>query len=259
MPRRIALYDSCVLYPAPLRDLLVRLAGAGLVQARWTDEIHEEWIRSVLESRPDLSRERLERTRDLMNEHILGSVVIGYERHISSIVLPDADDRHVAAAAIEARAEVIVTVNLRDFPDTVLSGHGIRAVHPDDLVRQLLDEDEETVCAVVRRQRLDLTNPPQTIDQLLDTLAKQGLVNAVTRLRQFAEFCRWVASNWRFNPSIAWDYSARSQLCETYRPGCMTFGRNRQKATGRDDCTGAERGRPARHGSVTRAARSLFR
>jgi hypothetical protein len=55
MPELIAIYDSCVLYPAPLRDLLVRLARAGLFRARWTDTIHDEWIRNVLENRPDIS------------------------------------------------------------------------------------------------------------------------------------------------------------------------------------------------------------
>jgi hypothetical protein len=80
VPELVALLDSCVLYPAPLRDLLVRLAGAGLLRARWTNEIHDEWISSVLANRPDLTRERLERTRDLTNEHILDSVVTGYSR-----------------------------------------------------------------------------------------------------------------------------------------------------------------------------------
>ena len=48
----IVLYDACVLYPAPLRDLLVRLALTDLFQARWTDAIHEEWVRNVLADRP---------------------------------------------------------------------------------------------------------------------------------------------------------------------------------------------------------------
>ena len=73
-----ALYDSCVLYPAPLRDLLVRLGGTGLFRARWTNQIHDEWIRNLLENRTDLSRERLERTRDLMNDNIFDSLVVSY-------------------------------------------------------------------------------------------------------------------------------------------------------------------------------------
>jgi hypothetical protein len=60
-----ALYDACVLYPAPLRDLLMRLAVTDLFHARWTDAIHEEWMRNLLADRPDLSRARIERTRAL--------------------------------------------------------------------------------------------------------------------------------------------------------------------------------------------------
>jgi hypothetical protein len=58
-----AVFDACVLYPAPLRDLLMHLALTDLFRAKWTDQIHDEWIRSVLEQRPDLRREQLERTR----------------------------------------------------------------------------------------------------------------------------------------------------------------------------------------------------
>ncbi len=47
-------YDACVLYPAPLRDLLMRLALTDLYRARWTDMIHAEWTRDILKQRPDL-------------------------------------------------------------------------------------------------------------------------------------------------------------------------------------------------------------
>jgi NAD dependent epimerase/dehydratase family enzyme len=52
-----AIYDACVLYPAPLRDLLIRLAGKGLYRAKWTAEIDDEWKRNLLLNRPDLTRE----------------------------------------------------------------------------------------------------------------------------------------------------------------------------------------------------------
>ena len=72
----------------------MRLAITDLFRARWTDQIHEEWIRSVLEDRPDLTREQLERTRLLMNSHVRDSVVSGYEDLIDGLQLPDPDDRH---------------------------------------------------------------------------------------------------------------------------------------------------------------------
>ena len=146
-----ALYDACVLYPAPLRDLLVRLAGTGLFRARWTQAIHEEWIRNLLADRADLTRERLERTRDLMNTHIFDCLVTDYEDIIPSIKIPDEDDRHVVAAAIRGGADIIVTFNLKDFPASVLLQYSIEAQHPDVFVQRLLDLNETVVCAAIRK------------------------------------------------------------------------------------------------------------
>jgi len=90
-----AILDACVLHPAPLRDLLMHLALTDLFRAKWTDAIHEEWIRSVLENRLDLTREQLERTRQLMNAHVRDCLVTNYEDLIPVLTLPDPDDRHV--------------------------------------------------------------------------------------------------------------------------------------------------------------------
>jgi len=182
-----AVYDANILYPAPLRDLFIRLAHAGLVRARWTEAIHDEWIRNVLADNPSLSLDRLSRTRSLMNEAIRDCLVIGYEDLIESLSLPDPDDRHVLAAAIRADAEVVVTFNLKDFPAGVLASYNIEAQHPDHFLLTLLDADPEPVCAAVRQQREGLRNPPKTAEELLATLEIQGLVQTVARLRQFAE------------------------------------------------------------------------
>src|SRR5688500_11622711 len=125
MATPVVVLDANVLYSAVLRDFLVRLAIVGAMQARWTNEVHEEWIRNVLVNRPDLSRERIERTRDLMNSAVRDSLVTGYESLTQTLALPDANDRHVLAAAIHARAEIIVTFNRKDFPSIALQPHGI--------------------------------------------------------------------------------------------------------------------------------------
>ena len=186
MPLLTALYDACVLYPAPLRDLLVHVAIASPFQARWTLQLQNEWIDSLLENRPELKRERLERTRSLMNQSVRDCLVTGYEDLIPALTLPDPDDRHVLAAAIAARADVIVTFNLSDFPISVLQAYGVEAQHPDDFIRRLLDVAPETVLLAVRRQRESLTNPPKTAEELLDTLEKQGLSSTVAHLRPFS-------------------------------------------------------------------------
>lgn len=107
-------YDACVLYPAPLRDLLMHLALSDMYRARWSDMIHDEWTRHVLANRPDLTPDQLKRTRQLMNAHVRDSLVTGFEYLIPSINLPDPDDRHVVAAALHSGASLVVTFNLKD-------------------------------------------------------------------------------------------------------------------------------------------------
>ena len=132
-----AVYDANILYPAPLRDLFIRLAQAGLVRGRWTEAINDEWVRNLLRVNPALSADRLARTRALMNGAVRDCLVTGYEDLIESLSLPDPDDRHVLAAAIRAGAEVIVTFNLKDFPATTLSSYDLEAKHPDDFLVSL--------------------------------------------------------------------------------------------------------------------------
>jgi hypothetical protein len=62
-----AVYDACVLYPAPLRDFLIRLGLSGRFRARWSAQIHDEWKRNLLLNRPDLTAEQLNRTSALMD------------------------------------------------------------------------------------------------------------------------------------------------------------------------------------------------
>lgn len=180
------LYDACTLYPAPLRDLLMRLALSNLFQARWTDEIHAEWTRSVAANRPDVSAESLARCRRLMNEHVPDSIVVGYESLIPGLNLPDPDDRHVLAAAIHGGAGVIVTFNLGDFPASILADYSIEAMHPDGFITELWDESPTAVIDAVRRQRASLKNPPRTAAELLATLERCGLVECVGKLRPYS-------------------------------------------------------------------------
>lgn len=180
----IVVYDACVLYSAPLRDFLIQLALTDLFRARWTDEIHDEWIRNVLKNRPDLTLERLTRTKNLMNASVRDCLVTGYEAIIPGLQLPDPGDRHVLAAAIRSNADVIVTFNLDDFPTQALAPYGVEAQHPDEFILYLLDLNPAVVCAAAERQRTRLKKPPKTPDEYLDTLLTQGLPQSVTTLRE---------------------------------------------------------------------------
>ena len=120
-----ALLDANVLYPAGLRDLLLRLADRYLFAPLWSADIHAEWMRSLLADRPDIDAGVLDRTRAVMDEHFPDAVVTGYEAIAAGLDLPDPGDRHVLAAAIHGGADMIVT---RSRPDAV-SAQPLRTSH----------------------------------------------------------------------------------------------------------------------------------
>lgn len=180
-----AVYDACVLYPAPLRDFLMWLALSGRFRARWSVEIHNEWKRNLLKNRPDLTAEQLDRTSELMDLAIPDACVSGHEELIEGLTLPDIDDRHVLAAAIRCNASVIVTFNQKDFPVEALSPFGIEAQHPDAFVDNLFDLDPAAVVSAAQKQRSQLKMPPMDVGTYLDLLLRQGLVQSVKALKEF--------------------------------------------------------------------------
>lgn len=154
------LLDSCVLYPAPVRDLLLQLASKGLFRGRWTKQIQDEWIRNLLENRPDLNRNQLERTCILMNNSVLDCLIEDYEDLMLGISLPDQDDIHVLAAAVKSQAQIIVTYNIKDFPIETLQKFDIEVQHPDTFLRYQLDLNLSAFLSCIKTICARLKNPP---------------------------------------------------------------------------------------------------
>lgn len=183
----IAVYDACVLYPAPLRDLLMQLAATNIFRAKWTNDIHDEWIRNVLKSRPDLTSDQLDRTRKLMDQNALDCLVENYQSIIPGLSLPDPNDRHVLAAAIQSNSSLIVTFNLKDFPANRIKKYGVEACHPDDFVEIVSNLSLEVVLQSVRLIRARLSRPPRSTDEYLSLLFNQGLLKTVKLLYEYKE------------------------------------------------------------------------
>lgn len=125
------LLDTCVLYPPMLRNLLLALAARGLFDPLWSDGIAAEWLhlaaRDGAMGVPALLDRMAARWPD-------GKVAPGDP---AVLELPDSGDRHILAAAITGRADLILTDNLRDFPARALAPHGLRARAPDDFAMDL--------------------------------------------------------------------------------------------------------------------------
>lgn len=187
MNQYTALLDANVLYPAPIRDILLQLAVSDLFRAKWTTEIHREWIEALLRSEPHRQRAALERTRGLMDTAVRDCLVTGYESLIPALELPDPDDRHVLAAAIVGHCDAIVTINLRDFPPSVLEPYGIEAQHPDDFLCNQFHLAQGVFCAAIRKVRARLKNPPFSAEDYLAILTAHGLVATAAELEEFAE------------------------------------------------------------------------
>ncbi|MCX5966690.1 MAG: PIN domain-containing protein [Cyanobacteria bacterium] len=166
------LLDSCVLYPYELRDLLLEIAHEHLYRVHWSPQILEDTVRNLLADARS-TQEKASRFCAAM-ERAFPEALVEPPPGLADQLGCDPGDRHVLAAAIAAKAEVIVTLNVRHFPAEVLEPLGIEAVTPDQFLCNLLDLDPgamhgclETIAA---RQR----NPARTAQALLQILSRQA-------------------------------------------------------------------------------------
>jgi predicted nucleic acid-binding protein len=164
--------DACVLYPAALRDTLLRAALAGLYRLHWSDQILDEVRRNLVEN-DEMSAEQAERLIAKMREAFPEATVVGYERLVQAMAT-DEKDRHVAAAAVAAGAQVIVTSNLKDFPRAALEPFGLVAQSPDELLVNLVDLAPRAMVDILRAQAARLRNPPMSVEEVLEDVGLQA-------------------------------------------------------------------------------------
>jgi PIN domain-containing protein len=187
MTRPVAFTDANVLYVAAVRDLLIELAVAKAITLRWTEAVHDEWTAALARTRPDLDPQRIERTRRLLIETLPDALVTDYEPTVPALQLPDADDRHVLAAAIKGGCQLILTFNVADFPPPALAPHNLAAVHPDAFLSTLCTADPGRIVAAATRIRARLVNPPLSPAAYLSNLAQRDLPLTAQALRALEE------------------------------------------------------------------------
>lgn len=175
-------YDACVLYPSVTRDLLIRVAIEGRVQAHWSEQILDEMFRTLKINRPDLDPANLNRTRVLMTEALPDAMTTGYEPLVDALTLPDPDDRHVLAAAIRTGSQVIVSNNIRDFPAASLAPLGVESRSADHFLVNQFHLSTETMRRIVREIAASWVDRPGD-DAVLERMESAGLLQAAALLR----------------------------------------------------------------------------
>lgn len=170
-----AFFDANVFYGARLRSLALYIAQTKLFRARWSDAVHDEWVQNLLKNRPDLNAENLTRTRELMNAAVPDCLVTGYEALIPAIELPDPDDRHVVAAAVLTRANVIVTFNEKDFPEEKIEKLRLHTKHPDNFFLETFSLGPGQFSEAVIKDFVHYQQPSLEFPDYLSSLAKAGV------------------------------------------------------------------------------------
>ncbi|MDR0592695.1 MAG: PIN domain-containing protein [Bifidobacteriaceae bacterium] len=179
-----AFLDANALVPVALADTILRAAEEGLFAPKWSEKVEGEAKEAIASIHPDLSPSRIESRFKAMNSAFPDACVHGWEPLVGQIALPDADDRHVVAAAWLSRADAIVTANMADFPEAALAGCGLHAVNPDDFLLDLLDLAPAALARIVKQQAEDAGQPPLSSEDVMIALGRAGAGRFVTEVRK---------------------------------------------------------------------------
>lgn len=165
--------DSCVMFPMYLRYTLLCTAEAGLYQPYWSQEILDGATRNLV-SQGTMIAERAINLETRIKE-AFAEAMVKVPVGLDEVMTNHSGDHHVLAAAVKAKADVIVTSNLKHFKAKDLALWNIKAQSPDDFLTHLYDLCPDTMVEVVRRQSQTLKKPPMTVAKLLDLLSKRDV------------------------------------------------------------------------------------
>jgi hypothetical protein len=161
--------DACVLFPSVLREILTGLAARGGFQPLWSERVLTEWLLATGRLGPEANAHaRAEIAR--MRTAFPAALCPPAPDLEAQLDLPDAADKHVLASAAQAKAALIVTFNLRDFPSYALFAHALRAQSPDDFLMALWLAQPalvESAVAEVVAQTEAISGRPQPVRALL--------------------------------------------------------------------------------------------
>ncbi|WP_256002764.1 PIN domain-containing protein [Pedobacter deserti] len=175
-----AVLDTNVMFPVVIRDLLFWFAHYELYTPKWSANIFSEWMHVMI--RKGVGESEAVKRVQKANAAFPDAMVLNYDGLIIDLKLPDEEDRHVLAAAIKTNANVIVTNNLKDFPDDYLTTFGLKAKSADDFLTDIIDLNQEQAIEAFKEMVLNRRNPAMDEYQVLESLRRNGLKNTADYL-----------------------------------------------------------------------------
>lgn len=165
--------DTNVIYPVEIRDLLFWFAHYDLYTPKWSLHIFDEW-KDVMK-RKGVSDAEASKRVERANLAFPDAMVSNYSGLIKGLELPDQKDCHVLAAAIKINANIIVTNNIKDFPEAYLNTFGLSAKTADDFLTDIIDLNPEEAVKAFKQMVINRRNPDQDEFEVLDILRNRGL------------------------------------------------------------------------------------
>lgn len=185
--RFTALADACVLAGALKRNLILSLAKADFFRVRWSQPILDETqkaIEEILVGKGDeQSVAKAQKARAAMEAAFPEACVETHDDIITIPDLRDPKDLHVVVAAVKTKAAIIVTDNIKHFPDTVLSRYALFARTADDFIADAIDLDQPRALTTIEAMRQRLHKPELTHEALLLRMEATGLIATADLLR----------------------------------------------------------------------------
>jgi predicted nucleic acid-binding protein len=177
--------DTCVLYPAHLRDTMLRLAEADLIQPLWSADILAELRRNLCDRQKndEPTAAKVDRLISTLKGFFPDSMVDGYQPLVDRME-NHPKDRHVLAAALQGNADVLLTFNLKDFEVRPIGDGFPELLHPDAFLLDVLDLAPGVVVRLLDRQVAEHKRPPKHLQGLLDVLDRSGLPGFAAEVRR---------------------------------------------------------------------------
>ncbi|TAE17818.1 MAG: PIN domain-containing protein [Bacteroidetes bacterium] len=178
----VAVLDTNVIFPIVIRDILFWFAHFDIYKPKWTADIFNEWKRVMLQKGVDIKA--AEKRMKMAETAFPFARVDNYSKIISQLTLPDANDRHILAAAIKAKASIIVTNNNKDFPKKYLARFGINVQTPDMFLNGLMVENPLLCVQAFKEMVLNKRQPVRTEREMLQILHHAGIVNTAKSIEK---------------------------------------------------------------------------